>query len=1005
MGAAVRRKATRRALAALALPGLVLVVSDPVDAGSGSAVGSMAPSRAVGAGEIVEGSYIVMLTADPVVTYEGGEPGLAATAPATGSAVDADDPDVQEYVDFLEAEQDAVLDAVGISANAQGSTYTYALNGFEAQLTDDQVENLARQPGVMRIVPNEIRQVDTDASPRFLGLTRPAGPWAQGITGEDVVVGVIDTGIWPEHPSFADDGSYAPLDGYTDLPCEFGRTAYNPDDARFRCNNKLLGAYDMRAAYKAEIGPETYNSARDYDGHGTHTASTAIGNRNVVATIFGLNRGMVSGIAPRARVIAYSVCGEQGCFNSDTVDAIDQAVADAVQVINYSIGGGASVSGPDELAFLLAADAGVWVAASAGNSGPGASTIGGPSSAPWVTSVGANTHDRAFANKVRLNDGTFIPGVSLTESTNARLPLVDAEDLGNELCESTEPFSADITDKIVLCLRGGNARVDKSYAVYLNGGAGMVLYNPTDVQALVTDNHWVPSSHINYSNGLVVKAYIDAAGADARANITKGVIKSAQGSVMADFSSRGPNPAAADIIKPDVTAPGISILAGNTPTPTAGRPGQLFQAISGTSMSSPHTAGTFALLRQAHPDWTAAMAKSALMTTARQDVVKEDTTTAADPFDMGAGHIKPGPARKHRSLYDPGLVYDAGFLDYAAFLCSADPSVFADPEGTCAFLEGLGYSLEPTDLNLASIGSSNVPGTRTVTRTVTSVADQTRFFRARVKEPEGFSVTVSPNHFTLDPGESQTFTVTFTNQTASLDTWTFGALKWKSPSGYRVRSPIAVRASEFEAPEAVSGEGTEGSVEIPVFFGYTGDYTAGAHGPVAAEHNLGTVDQDPDQTFDPADPTGTTAVPFTLADTAYLRLALTTDDLDPPDPNIDLDLYLYRGDELVGASTSGSTDELIELSLPEDGDYTLYVHGWQTGGETVGFDVRSWSVPGTPDTGALTIDSAPTEAVQGESGTVVASWSGLDADETYIGAVSHTGDSGLLGLTLVEIAT
>ena len=218
----------------------------------------------------------------------------------------------------------------------------------------------------------------------------------------------------------------------------------------------------------------------------------------------------------------------------------------------------------------------------------------------------------------------------------------------------------------------------------------------------------MPSVHISYTLGTQVKAYVTAEGDDATAKINGGVYTPIQGSVMAGFSSRGPNRFSGDIIKPDVTAPGVNILAGNTPVPVgfsppeSGTPGESFQAISGTSMSSPHVAGVFALIKQAHPDWSAAMAKSALMTTSRQDVTKEDATTAADPFDMGAGHIAPGERVHKGSAFQPGLAYDAGLFEYAAFTCGAGLGIFTS--ATCDFLESVGIPMDPSDLNVPSIG-------------------------------------------------------------------------------------------------------------------------------------------------------------------------------------------------------------------------------------------------------------------------------------------------------------
>ncbi|WP_051063204.1 S8 family serine peptidase [Ilumatobacter nonamiensis] len=951
-------------------------------------------------------SYVVLLGTDPVVAYEGDEPGLAATAVDDGEKLDATTQAVEEYVDFLEVEQAEVIREAGIDNSAVGENFTYVLNGFEADLTAPEIAALDRLPEVAKVVPNDLQQLETEVSPEFLGLDDKKGAWDTGYLGDDVVVGVIDTGIWPEHPSFADDGSYPTLDGFGEVPCEFGDTAYNPDDAPFACNDKLLGARDMRIAYKANIGPETFATARDYDGHGTHTASTAAGNADVAAEIFGIDRGIVSGVAPRARVIAYSVCGSLGCFTSDLAGAIDTAVADGVDVINYSIGGGASLTDPADIAFLFAADANVWVATSAGNSGPGAATVGGPATVPWITSVGASTTDRTFNNVVRLGNGQIATGVSITPGTGGTLPLVDAAALGNALCDPAVPFGEDVTGKIVICERGGFARVDKSLAVSNAGGAGMILFNIDDAQALVTDLHFVPSTHVNFTTGSAIKAYAAAAGAQARASLTAGTANPTQGSVMADFSSRGEHPISADLIKPDVTAPGVNILAGHTPFPGAGSSGELFQSISGTSMSSPHVAGLFALLREAHPDWTAAMAKSAIMTSARQNVTKENATTPADPFDMGAGHVDPsGKAAKKGSLFNPGLVYDAGLFDYFAFLCGTDDSVFIDPASTCGQLEGAGESTAATDLNLASIGAGAIVGSITVQRTVTSVADTTRTFRPQIEAPPGFEVGVSTNRLRLAPGQSATFDVTITNVSAPIGDWAFGSLTWKSGS-FEVRSPIAARAELFTAPDSVQGEGVSGTVDIPVQFGYEGAYTAAAHGPVPALVVTDTVSQDPDQTFDPADPAGTVAIPVTTSGSAFVRLALDVDDLTVPNPNVDLDLYLVNSaGEIVAASTAGGTAELIEVPLPPDDNWTMYVHGWQTAGGDVEFNLRTWDVPATPGTGALTIEAAPASATIGATEIVTAGWDGLDPATEYLGAVSHSDGSGLLGLTLVEIQT
>lgn len=989
-----RSRRLRRGATAL-LAGGALLVTAAVPAGAVPAVPDHAASGA---------PYVVVMEQAPVL---GNQLTASATAGASDRGVDTDSPAVRHRVNELRQDHGTALARARVDASAKVSSFTYAVNGFSAVLTPGEARRLSRQPGVARVQRDHLRQLHTDTSPDFLDLNFRHGAWQTGYDGEGVVVGVIDTGIWPEHPSFADDGSYAPppadwMGG--DIACEFGDTAHNPDDLPFECQNKLIGARDMRALYRANVGPEVYNSARDYDGHGTHTASTAAGNQGVEAEILGVPQGTVSGVAPRAHVAAYSACGSLGCFGGDLAAAIDQAVADGVDVINYSIGGGAGLVEVDDLAFLNANAAGVFVASSAGNSGPGAGTVGSPANDPWILGVGASTHDRTFEGSVTLGDGTTLTGATVTDGTD-ELPLVDAADHGNELCDPTVTFEPAVTGAIVLCARGEIARVDKGRTVFEQDGAGMVLYNQDEAQGQNTDNHWLPSVHIGFNDGQTVKAYIGSAGSGAVASISAGEKSSAQGSVMADFSSRGPNVVAEDIIKPDVTAPGVNILAGASPTPQLGRPGELFQSIGGTSMASPHVAGVLALVKQAHPDWSPAMAHSAVMTSSRQDVVKEDGVTPADPFDMGAGHLQPGKhADKAGSVFDPGLVFHAGFNDYLGFMCEAGPAVFADPEATCDALDAAGIPTTAENLNYPSIGASEVAGTLEVQRTVTSVAQRSRMFVATVDEPEGFDLDVSPKHVRLDPGESATVTITITNEDAPVDEWRFGDITWRG-GGYRVYSPVAVKGVALSHPAAVSSTGTTGTASFDVDFGYTGDYTAAAHGLASQADVAGSVDQDPDQTFNPDDPAGTTAHDFTLSGSAHLRLAVTTADLVPPDDSVDLDLYLYNSaGEQVATSTSGGTAEQIDLRLPGDDTYTLYVHGWQTNGLTVDYTLRTWDVAGTAGSASLELTSAPDAAVLGDTGTVEVAWDGLDPGD-YLGAVTHTGPDGLLGLTLVEVTT
>lgn len=949
-------------------------------------------------------SYVVLMAGAPAVAYEGGIPGLEATKPAPGQKFNANTAGVRAYTQYLENQQARALEGVGLGRADAINSYTYALNGFSAILTAEQAARLARQPAVVQVMRDTMRYKQTDSSPSFLGLTGPGEAWQSGLTGEGVVVGVIDSGIWPEHPSFADNGKYSAWP-VSSLPCEFGNTGHNPADAPFACNNKLLGARQMLATYRALIGadPDEFDSARDDDGHGTHTASTSAGNAGVAAQIYGRPIAKISGIAPRARIIAYKGLGNQGGFGSDLAAAIDQAVADGVDVINYSVGGGASLTGADDIAYLFAADAGVFVATSAANSGPGAGTIGGPASVPWITAVGASTQRRFFEGRIKLDGMGEVKGASITPGTKRKLPLVDAEFAGGDLCVPGTLDPAKVRGKIVLCRRGEVGRADKSYAVWLAGGAGMILYENSDDNNLFSDTHWVPTVHIDMTPGLKIKQYI-ASRAKPMATIETGKVTNWEHApTMTIFSSRGPNPVAEDIIKPDITAPGLQILAGNSPFPDPGMyPGQLFQAIAGTSMSSPHVAGFYALLKQAHPDWSAAMAKSAIMTSAHQKVRDNDRKSPADPFDMGSGHLNPGKVKQSGSAFNPGLVYDTGFYEYLGFLCDKGPEVFADPAGTCGFLASIGIPTDAVNLNYPSIGISQLAGSQTVIRTVTSVADKQERFRVKVVAPQGYNVSVVPSEIVLNPGESATYQVTITNNGGGpVGQWRFGSLTWKS-GGYEVYSPMAVRGALFDAPAAVTGSGASGSASFPVKFGYTGAYAAAPHGLVPATVTSDNVLQDPDQTFNPGDGFSDKHE-FALSGVAQFRIAIPPEGTEA---DADLDVYVYDpAGKLAASSTKGGTDELVDIVLPMDGTWTVYVHGWAAPGGDSDYNMWSWQVP-LATGGSLSVDSAPTAATISTVGTVNISWSGLGSGaigDWYLGAVSHTGNAGLMGLTLVEV--
>jgi hypothetical protein len=450
--------------------------------------------------------YVVQTSSAPVASYTGATAGFPATKPPRGKKVEAHSPAAQSYAKRLNTEHDDALRTIGADSGQKVRDYGVSFNGFAAKLTDSQATKLASAPGVLHVWKNEVRTVDTVSTPTFLGLEGSDGTWAQQFggdaqAGEGIIVGVIDTGIWPENPSFGPLPEPRPdqptIDGKWQGICDPGTTG-----TPLVCNNKLIGARYYTAG-GLNKNPAEFQSPRDFGGHGSHTSSTAAGNHGVTATINGQNIGTISGMAPAARIAMYKALWEQAGGGGsgttlDLVDAINDAVADGVDVINYSISGSRnSILDPVEIAFMHAADGGVFVAASAGNSGPAASTVAHNS--PWITTVAASTHDRASTKSVTLGNGASYTGAGVGPAVaqaplidSATAPLAPASAADAELCKAGSLDPVKITGKIVLCKRGVYARVDKSKAVRDAGGTGMVLYNNPD-SSLNADFHFVPT--------------------------------------------------------------------------------------------------------------------------------------------------------------------------------------------------------------------------------------------------------------------------------------------------------------------------------------------------------------------------------------------------------------------------------------------------------------------------------------------------------------------------------
>ncbi|MDX1408309.1 MAG: S8 family serine peptidase, partial [Saprospiraceae bacterium] len=530
-----------------------------------------------------------------------------------------------------------------------------------------------------------------------------------------------------------------------------------------------------------------------------------------------------------------------------------------------------------------------------------------------------------------------------------------------------------------VCDRGAIARVSKSLAVQMAGGIGMIHAN-TGPSSINADLHFVPTVHVDHIDGAVIRAYAQTSGATA--TLTGGVFQAAEAPFVAAFSSRGPSLASADLLKPDIMAPGVDVLAAVAPPGNSGRD---FDFYSGTSMSSPHIAGLAALIIDAHPNWTPMMVKSALMTTASQET-NFGNPLSGDPFGYGAGQVTPN------SAYDPGLVYNAGWIDWLGFLCGTG-------QLTASYCPAIG--IDPSDLNYPSISIGALAGNQTVTRTVTNVGPAGTY-NVSVDAPAGIDVVVNPSSLTLASGASASYEVTFTgNASVVANAWTFGSLTW-SDGTRNVRSPIALYPVAVAVPAELHGTGTDGSLNFDVTFGYTGDYTAAPHGLVPATMTPGNVPDDPTDSFVPFGP-GTTLHFITIpAGSAYARFSLFD---DYTDGNDDLDLYVYYpSGSFAGGSGSGTSAEQVDVVFPPAGDYYVFVHGWGTDGPDANYTLFSWAVPAAPGSANMTV-TAPASATLGVTSPVTVDWFGLSAGTKYLGAVSHSDAGGILDLTLIAVDT
>lgn len=684
---------------------------------------------------------------------------------------------------------DSFLPEATASSNGpyrMGHKYRHVISGFAAKLSPEEVKQMEKLEGFMHARPEKTYALQTTHSPNFLGLYQNLGSWPGSNYGKGVIIGVLDSGITPGHPSFGDEGAPPPPARWKGK-CELKGTA---------CNNKLIGA---RNFVGDDPGPPV-----DHDGHGTHTASTAAGNFVPGANAFGQANGTASGMSPLAHLAIYKVCHEDLCYESDILAGMDAAIDDGVDMLSMSIGGKSAPFYEDGIAIgaFSAIEKGILVSCSANNNGPDNSSLA--NEAPWILTVGASTIDRRIVATALLGNQDEYEGQSLYQLNNfpsTLLPLIYAGNRGNKTEEWCAPGSlndVDVKGKVVLCVRGGGVeRIAKGQTVKDAGGAAMILMNDKpNAYSTLADAHVLPASHVSHDAGEKIKAYINSTSTPTATILFKGTeIGDKRAPIVASFSSRGPNLASPGILKPDIIGPGASILAAwpvsidNYTNEKA-----TFNVISGTSMSCPHLSGIAALIKSAHPDWSPAMIKSAIMTTATQinlnnSPILDQNYLPAGVFAIGAGHVNPSKA------LDPGLVYDIPTRDYISYLCflytEKQVAVIVNRKINCH--KSKYKSVPEAQLNYPSFAVQLGYTSQKYSRTLTNVGDANSSYYVQIESVPGVNVTVKPKVLTFTKvNQRKTYKISFSRQEfAANGSYAQGSISWVSAE-HIVRIPLSV---------------------------------------------------------------------------------------------------------------------------------------------------------------------------------------------------------------------
>ncbi|KAM4104448.1 hypothetical protein ACJW30_06G158300 [Castanea mollissima] len=677
-------------------------------------------------------------------------------------------------------------DVIGSHIGPESLLYSYkrSFHGFAVELTEQEAQKMAGLDGVVSVFPNQKKELHTTRSWDFLGLPIPKKVDRKTIES-NIIIGVLDSGIWPESDSFNDKG-FGPPPSKWKGKCQAS--------TNFTCNNKIIGARYYRGNKLFE--KEDIQSPRDSDGHGTHVASIAAGNLVNMASVQGLGLGTARGGFPSARIAVYKVCFG-GCYDADILAAFDDAIADGVDIISISLGGSAKSYFTDTIAIgaFHAMRNGILTSTSIGNRGPSLGTISNFS--PWSLSVAASTIDRKFYTKVQLGNNKIYEGISINtfDLKNKTYPIIYGGDAPNKkanvdsyisrYCDYGTLDKKLVKGKIVLC-DAENEGIGQLSA----GAVGTVMQgrSPSDDPFAFP----LPAAYVSLEDGGNIYSYINSTRSPTATILKTNERKDLYAPYVAEFSSRGPSPAAHNILKPDLAAPGVEIVAAWSPISpisdvSSDKRAFSYNIISGTSMSCPHGSGAAAYIKSLHPTWSPAAIKSALMTTA---VPMSPEESSGAEFAYGSGNINP-----HKGA-NPGLIYDIDALDYIAFLCGQGYStkllqaVTGDSSSCPKGTNGKVFDLNYPSFALSTSSSNSI--SHVFNRTVTNVGTSTSTYKAKVSAPPGLSIKVNPNvlSFTcLKQKLSFTLTIEGTIDRQIVST----TLIWDDGT-FQVRSPIVVYA-------------------------------------------------------------------------------------------------------------------------------------------------------------------------------------------------------------------